>query len=393
MIFFKEIYVISILISSLLFWGIIKEKYRTKFIILASFAALAVIQLKFTLFLVLLVVFVLMGSKVIQSKSSIRWLTASIIILTIVLLSFKYLGALFALLFSGESKFSQTYMIPLGISYLSFKLIAFVVDVYRGNIENPNLEDLLAFMLFLPIFPAGPIERYQNFAGNRRSEFDPSFYIRGLKRLSIGYFKKILIVNLILNETVLKILYPRIAADGVSLDLSAGLVLLFLIGSLLYAYVDLSAYADIAIGYGNLFGYEICENMNYPLLQKNLSDYWNCWHISLSHWCRNNVYFPVLGRFRNNVLALYSSFIVMGLWHYLSLNWILWGIWHASGITLFSKWNRYKRKHKKIKKMLPAKAAFALGVALTVIYSGMGFSFIMMDTTPKALRVLLAIII
>ena len=207
MIFFKEIYVISILITSLLFWRIIKEKYRTKFLILASFTALAFIQLKFTLFLVILVTFVFMGAKLIERKTSIRRLAVIIIILTIVLLSFKYMGVLFSLLFTGESKFSLTYMIPLGISYLSFKLIAFVVDVYRGNIKNPKLEDLLAFMLFLPIFPAGPIERYQNFSGKRKSEFDPVFYIQGLKRLSVGYFKKVFIVNLLLNETVLLICY------------------------------------------------------------------------------------------------------------------------------------------------------------------------------------------
>jgi alginate O-acetyltransferase complex protein AlgI len=333
------------------------------------------------------------GSKLIERDSDIKWLITLIIFFAIVLLSFKYIGVLFEHLYSKENEFSKNYMVPLGISYLSFKLIAYIVDVYRGNITNPNLEELLAFIFFLPIFPAGPIEKYQNFAGRRMTKFDFSIYIQGLKRLSIGYFKKVVVVNLVLYEIVIKKIYPIISANEVSLDLSAGLVILFLVGSLIYAYIDLSAYADIAIGYGLLFGYKICENMNYPLLQKNLSDYWNCWHISLSHWCRNNIYFPVLGKSRNNTLALYCSFIVMGLWHFLSLNWILWGIWHATGITLYSKWNRYKRKHKKIKKIIPGRIAFALGVLLTVIYSGLGFSFIMMDSTTNAFRVLLAIII
>lgn len=393
MIFFNEIYVVSALISSLIFWGLIKNAYRSKFITVVSFIALSLIQFKFSVFLFCLILFVFWGSKLIERDSDIKWLITLIIFFAIVLLSFKYIGVLFEHLYSKENEFSKCYMVPLGISYLSFKLIAFIIDVYRGNITNPNLEELLAFIFFLPIFPAGPIERYQNFAGRRMTKFDFSFYIQGLKRLSIGYFKKVVVVNLVLYEIVIKIIYPIISANGVSLDLSAGLVILFLVGSLIYAYIDLSAYADIAIGYGLLFGYKICENMNYPLLQKNLSDYWNCWHISLSHWCRNNIYFPVLGKSRNNTLALYCSFIVMGLWHFLSLNWILWGIWHATGITLYSKWNRYKRKHKKIKKIIPGRIAFAFGVLLTVIYSGLGFSFIMMNSTTNAFRVLLAIII
>lgn len=393
MIFFNEIYVVSALISSIIFWGLIKNAYRSKFITVVSFIALSLIQFKFSVFLICLILFVFGGSKLIERDSDIKWLITLIIFFAIVLLSFKYIGVLFEHLYSKENEFSKNYMVPLGISYLSFKLIAYIVDVYRGNITNPNLEELLAFIFFLPIFPAGPIEKYQNFAGRRMTKFDFSIYIQGLKRLSIGYFKKVVVVNLVLYEIVIKKIYPIISANEVSLDLSAGLVILFLVGSLIYAYIDLSAYADIAIGYGLLFGYKICENMNYPLLQKNLSDYWNCWHISLSHWCRNNIYFPVLGKSRNNTLALYCSFIVMGLWHFLSLNWILWGIWHATGITLYSKWNRYKRKHKKIKKIIPGRIAFALGVLLTVIYSGLGFSFIMMDSTTNAFRVLLAIII
>ena len=161
-----------------------------------------------------------------------------------------------------------------------------------------------------------------------------------------------------------------------------------MIGALLFAYLDISAYADIAIGFGHLFGYTICENMNYPILQKNLSDYWNCWHISLSHWCRNNVYFPVLGKTRNNSFALYCSFSIMGLWHDISFNWLLWGIWHATGLIVYSKWNRFKRKHKRLKSLLPAKIALATGVSITIIYASIGYSFVMMKTTSEAFNLL-----
>lgn len=393
MIFFNEAYVVSLFVSSFLFWTVIRESHRTKFIVLASFIALAFIQLEFTLFLVFLVLFVFWGSRVMERSSDYRarWFLALLIILIVVMLSFKHMGGLFALIFSEENAFSQKYIVPLGISYLSFKLIAYVLDVYRGHIENPTVEDLLAFMLFLPIFPAGPIERFQNFAGKRRTGFDRQFYIEGLRRLAIGYFKKVVIVNLVLHYVVVKVLYARVDAGGVSLELSAATVLAFLVGALLYAFFDLAAYADIAIGYGHLFGYKIIENMRQPLFQRNLSDYWGHWHISLSQWCRNNVYFPILGKYRKTTLALYCSFIVMGLWHNVSLNWILWGMWHATGITIYQRWDLFKRKHKRLKNLLPARVDYVVGVVITILYSGLGFTFIMMDTTPKALRVLLAI--
>jgi len=392
-IFFTEIYVLALFLSTLVFWTIIPERFRTRFIILASFTALAFIQLPFTIFLVMLVIFVFWCAKIIERYKNLKTFVAAIVILVSILLVLKYGQLLFSLLFSLDHPLSQKYLVPLGLSYLIFKLIAFVIDVYREDIQDPKLDELLAFILFLPAFPAGPIERYQNFASQRRHVFDGRFYLQGLKRLAMGYFKKVVIVNFALHEIVIKTMYPVIVKNGVDLEHSAIFIILFLVGALLYAYFDLSAYADIAIGFGQLFGYKICENMNFPIFQKNIADYWNCWHISLSHWCRNNVYLPVLGQTRNNVLALYCSFLVMGLWHHISLNWVLWGVWHASGINIFSKWTRFKRKHKRLKKVLPGRISFSLGVAATVLFSSLGFSFIMMDTPERAIRLLLAIFI
>ena len=410
MIFFNETYILAIFLSSLVFWGLVREKYRTAFIILLSFVALLTIQVKFTFFLVVLVMAVYLGARAIERSTDRkgRRLLAAILVLVIVLLVAKYAAVLFSLIFSAESAFSRKYIVPLGVSYLCFKLIAFVIDVYRGIIKDPGLDELLAFIFFIPSFPAGPIERYQNFAGRRQAEFDPSFYIAGLRRLALGYFKKVVVINYIFNETLIKGLRPEVMAEGVPLELPAGMVLVFLAGSLIYAYVDLSAYADIAIGFGRLFGYKICENMNYPVFQSNLGEFWRRWHISLSFWCRNNVYFPVLGATRNISLGLCASFIVMGLWHNISLNWFLWGMWHATGLIVYSKWTRFKRRKKKeFKKRFnrpmpafPPKIAYGLGMLLTCLWAAFGYAFIMTDrsdgmigSAARAFRLLLAIIL
>ncbi len=393
MFFFNYIYIIVLLVSSLLFWTVVREEYKTRFIIAASFICLMTIQIWFTLFLVILIAMTFYAAKLIQNRErSFQILILSIVILAFLMLFFKYSGRVSNDLFPDNVIF-KNYIVPLGISYLIFKLIAFLFDVYRENIENPNIEELFAFIFFIPMYPAGPIERYQNFADHRKKNFDTSFYLQGLGRIILGYFKKIVFVNFILHKVLFGKMYPVITGSKVSMELSATFILSFLVLSLIYAYLDLSAYADIAIGYGQLFGYKICENMNYPIFQKNLSDYWNCWHISLSHWCRNNVYFPVLGKYRNTTLALFASFIVMGLWHNVTMNWILWGMWHASGITVLSRWNRFKQKHKKLKKIVPSRLGYVLGMMTTILYSGLGFSFIMMDKTIYSLKLFLAMFI
>ncbi len=380
MIFFEETYVGALFAASVVYW-LIPHAWRTWFITLFSFGALLTIQPVFTLCLLPLVGIVYLAAlRMAQAEHKGVWLLWGVIGLTAFLLLAKYLLSMMQLIFGQEAALTQMIIVPLGVSYLSFKLIAFCIDVYRGTIESPRLLDLVAFTYFLPSFPAGPIVRYQEFVADRQDNFELSEYVDGLRRILIGFFKKVVIVNFLFNETLLKVLEPQILGGGFNLDLPAEIVVLYLVGALVYAYIDLSAYADLAIGFGKLFGYRLPENMNYPLFQSNLSDYWSRWHMTLSSWCRNNVYFPVLGSTRNNTLALYASFVVMGLWHNVSLNWFIWGLWHASGITVYSRWSKSKRKlKKKLGWWLPQRIDYTIGVLITCFYSAMGFAFIMMD--------------
>ncbi len=402
MIFFDPYYLLGLIAGALIFWTLIPEQFRTYFIIAASFIGLAFIQIKFTILLMILIVMVYLLALIIkrQQKGKIRFLVGGILGLALVLLIGKYAGNLLTLIFSEETSFAQKYLVPLGISYLCFKLIAFLIDVYRGKITDPGLDQLMAFILFVPTFPAGPIERYQNFAQKRINTFDQDFFSEGLRRMAIGYFKKVVIVNFILNETLIKRGYPMVLLETGFDDVAGYKIILILIGSLIYAYIDLSAYADIAIGFGHLYGYKVIENMRYPIFQKNISDFWSRWHISLSSWCRDNVYFPVLGKTRNLHLGLYASFAVMGLWHNISLNWLLWGMWHATGIIIFNRWNRFKVKNKKLRGLLPSKLSYGLGMTATALFAAFGYAFIITDrshgfigSAVQAFKLLMATII
>ena len=146
------------------------------------------------------------------------------------------------------------------------------------------------------------------------------------------------------------------------------------------AYFDLSAYTDLAIGFSALFGFRIMENFHLPFLQKNLGDFWRSWHISLSSWCRNNVYFPVFGLTRKPWLGLYASMLTMGLWHYVDLNWTAWGLYHGTGLVVVSRWERWKKKRSARRARRPAsprrrayeKYVAWLGYPATFLYVALG---------------------
>jgi len=137
------------------------------------------------------------------------------------------------------------------------------------------------------------------------------------------------------------------------------------------------------------------ENFHFPFWQKNLSDFWKSWHISLSTWCRNNVYFPVFGLTRKPWLGLYASMLVMGLWHAVDLNWLAWGLYHGTGLVILSRWERWKKKRRKARKKagLPPAASYEkytrwLGYPVTFLYVALGYGFVATPNFEQALRVL-----
>jgi len=390
-IIFSLWFIPSLLISSFLFWAI-PQRFRSSFLLAISTAVLFAIQAKFTAFLVILVTLIHACAIALEQKRNLRLATLAVASLVTALITFRYLPEFLLALHLNESELARTYLIPLGISYLTFKLIAFILDVYRGEIKNPSLLDLMEFVLFVPIFPAGPIQRFQEFIALRSSSITSTDIVAGLARMSVGYFKKIVLVGMFLQPVAYGPLLQQVAFGHDLATINTHVLIGFLIAALIYAYLDLSAYADIAIGASRLFGYRIMENMNYPLLRPNLAEYLRCWHISLSNWCRNNIYMPVLGKTRKPTLALFSSFIVMGMWHQISLTWLCWGMWHAFGVWFYGRWRRTTFAAW-LKHHVSTPVAYALGTATTVLYSALGFAFIMVPSAGQSFHVLWEILV
>src|SRR5450756_48782 len=172
-----------------------------------------------------------------------------IVAIAVITLGIGKYGQRGAIVIWGQDDWIVSHLLmPLGISYFGFRLLQYVFDCLRGVIEENSLLRLAAFVMFIPTFPAGPLETYQGFYEKRSYSFDPQLFYKGLRRIALGYFKKVFVVDLVFVR----------------------------------AYFDLSAYTDLAIGFSALFGLRIMENFHLPFLSKNLGDFWRSWHISLS---------------------------------------------------------------------------------------------------------------
>jgi alginate O-acetyltransferase complex protein AlgI len=259
-----------------------------------------------------------------------------------VLFWFKYwtpLKAAFA-----TTPMEEHVIVPLGMSYFTFKLIHYAVEVAKGNIRDRRASTFASYLLLFPIFTAGPIERYDHYLANRETTWSFDSTVVGLTRIIHGLVKKMVIANLMILEH-LQGRNARTVLAGLE-DLAQWDVASFLFLYFLYVYFDFSAYSDICIGVSRLFGMRIGENFNFPLVARDINDFWKRWHMSLSGWCQAYVYLPTIGLTRNPYVAVVSTFVVMGLWHTGSLTRIAWGLYQAAGVIAFTKWSQFKRRRK-----------------------------------------------
>ena len=285
-----------------------------------------------------------------------------------ILLSFKYLPPL--LTSFQENMGLPNFVVPVGVSYFSLKLIHYSIEVSRGSLPQHTFGDFIIYMLLLPTFSAGPIERFDHFCENRTHLWSWELLLEGATRICHGLVKRFAIM-----EVILLPLHGELRSIGDLVNVLEELpfyrVWWFLILSYLSAYLDFSAYSDIAIGTSRLFGIRIMENFNFPIAAPNLSEFWRRWHMTLAGWCQRYVYMPTLGLTRNPYLAVYATFLTMGLWHDAAPQWVAWGIYHASGIVVQQKWSRWRKR-----KGRPSPVSRWAGCALTFLFVSAGYSFV-----------------
>ncbi len=266
-------------------------------------------------------------------------------------------------------------LIPLGISYFSFKLMHYCIEARRGNFAAHSLPDYLVWLFAAPIFTAGPIERFDHFIAERQIvRFDRAFIREGVLRIAQGLVKKFVIGWLVLK--MLEQLTDKQGLEGIALAATAAdplTVWAALLLALVYTYLDFAAYSDIAIGSARLFGLRIMENFNLPLLATNLQIFWQRWHMTLANWCRTYIFMGLIGLTRSPYVATLVTFAAIGLWHAASLHWLAWGLWHGVGLVVLSYWTQVSRRRKIT--FFKSGPGAVLGWALTLAFVALGDSF------------------
>lgn len=223
--------------------------------------------------------------------------------------------------------------LPVGISFYTFQIISYTVDVYRGETARRNLIHMAAYVAMFPQLIAGPIVRYSDIAGQMAVR-EHSFHgaALGIRRFVIGLAKKILIANQ-LGE-----LCGAFRASG---EKSVLFYWMYAVAFALHIYFDFSGYSDMAIGLGRVFGFRFHENFNYPYISASITEFWRRWHISLGTWFRDYVYIPLGGNRKGRGRQLINILIVWmltGFWHGAAWNFILWGLYFAVLLTVEKLW-------------------------------------------------------
>ncbi|WP_411377589.1 MBOAT family O-acyltransferase [Flavobacterium psychrophilum] len=225
--------------------------------------------------------------------------------------------------------------LPVGISFFTFHSISYTVDVYR-DVHKPldKLSDYAIYLLMFPHLIAGPIIRFSTIADDivdRKHKETAENKLLGFYRFSIGIGKKVLIANII-GETVDKIYALPIN------ELSSQLAWIAIIGYSFQIYFDFSGYSDMAIGLARMMGFTFPENFNMPYVSKSITEFWRRWHMTLGDWMRDYLYIPLGGNRVKSQARLYFNlaivFLLSGLWHGSSWNFIFWGAWHGLFLIL-----------------------------------------------------------
>ena len=260
--------------------------------------------------------------------------------------------------------------LPVGISFYTFQILSYVIDVYRGDVPaQRNFIDLAMYIAMFPQLIAGPIVRYSDIAkslkGRKTTVEDASM---GMVRFSVGLAKKILLANsaaLIVSE------FKAFSEKTVLF------YWLYAAAYMLHIYFDFSGYSDMAIGLGRIFGFRFSENFNYPYISASITEFWRRWHISLGGWFRDYLYIPLGGNRVKPLRHIFNIVVVWaatGFWHGASWNFILWGLLYAV-LLLFEKY------------VLPPKFRFAVPMHIyTLLFIVLGFVLFDSASVGEALQ-------
>jgi len=282
----------------------------------------------------------------------------------------------------------------LGFSYVAFRLLHTILDRKAGRLPSVPLVEYINYVIFFPAFTAGPIDRLERFSRdlNNPAELDNKGWVEAGTRFFLGLFKKFVIADS-LGWIALNELFARQVHSPIWMW-----VLLYSYS--LQIYFDFSGYTDIAIGLGKLLGVRLPENFSAPYLKPNLTQFWNSWHMTLTQWFRSYFFNPLTRAMRSGrqlvpsyfviLITQISTMVLIGLWHGVTVGFVLWGLWHGLGLFIQNRWSDYVKNHMPVwAESRPGQMLLRYsGIFLTFNFVSLGWLFFILPTPGQVWAVL-----
>lgn len=341
MIFNSLTFLLFFAVVFLIYWFPLKNTTRGQniFLLLVSYFFYGYADWKMLpLLIVATLIFYYLGKAIARAKSEKQgyWLTFAGVALGVgTLLYFKYFNFFiesFASLLNAVGLHANLHtfniIMPLGISFFTFRLLSYIIDIYRG--KGQPTDDIIAFGTYVAFFPcilSGPIDRpafIKQLQAKREFNYDQA--VDGCRQILWGLFKKVVVADNC--ATYVDQVWGNIAHQNGSTLVLAAILYSF------QMYADFSGYSDMAIGVGKLIGFKITKNFNYPFFALNVADFWRRWHMSLTSWLTDYVFMPLNIKFRDwgnwgMILAIIINMVVVGMWHGANWTFAVFGLYHG----------------------------------------------------------------
>ena len=329
----------------IIIYFITPKKYKNIILLIASLLFYLYGEPKYVFLMIAEIIIAYIGAILIDKykNQSKNILITTLFIHVFLLIIFKYTDFIIQTIndISNANIKLLNIALPIGISFYTFQIISYIIDVYNGKVNvQKNIIKLATYVSLFPQLVAGPIVRYQTVEkelDDRVHSFNNFAY--GIRRFTIGLAKKVLIANA-LGELCSK----AFLAD----EKTIVFFWIFGVSYMLQLYFDFSAYSDMAIGLGRIFGFHFPENFNYPYISKSITEFWRRWHISLSTWFKDYVYIPLGGNREGKYKQIRNILIVWlltGIWHGANWTFLIWGLLFGIILIIEKIWlNKFMEK-------------------------------------------------
>lgn len=341
----------------------VSNKFRNTVLLLFSLIFYLLIDIKFFALMLIVALYTYYFGKQVKNNKAI--LILHICLSIGILLVFKYLGFFisdFSKLFNINTS-SLNIILPIGLSFYLFKSISYVADIYKGKYNNDSsFIEVVLYISYFPEIVSGPISRPQVLLDQIKSDrkIKANLFSEGLQIYFIGLFKKIVIadnISIFVDEIY--------RAPNIYSSLS---VWVCIFAYSVQIYMDFSGYSDMSIGISKMLGFDIEKNFNLPYISRNVTEFWNRWHISLSSWLKDYVYIPLGGNRkgkRRQYLNLLITMVICGVWHGGKINFILWGFINGLALVIHKI---YSKNTKKVFSILPTIFTFIFISFLWILF-------------------------